>query len=307
MTVQPEAPPLGRVPNLAPPTPEEMATIMRAQAPEEAAPPTSGAGMTTADVGQAISKATSAPAPVMPDTTDIVVELPAGWLTPAGLLVDTARCRELNGFDEEKLSRVDPMKNSAVYVTELLSLGVDDLGGEKPTKDVLRSLLIGDRDALMLGVRRATYGNEVEFKLACNVCDNDSLIKVLIDEDVPVTRLDDPVVREFEVALRNGGHAMVRLLNGEAQEAFSGDAGKKTQAELTTVMLAKSVVAINGKPVMGRTEDVLMLSAADRQTITDFIAEHQPGPQLNKEIPVSCSVCGQEYPVLLGLPNLFRF
>jgi hypothetical protein len=302
MTAQPEAPP-----RLAPPSEEELATIMRAQQPEDAAPPVSGAGMTTADVGSAISRATSAPPPVMPDTTDVVVELPAGWLTPEGLLVSTARCRELNGFDEEKLSRVDVNKNIAVYVTELLFLGVEDLGGQKPTKDVLRSLLIGDRDALMLGVRQATYGNEVEFKLNCTTCDSESLIKVLIDEDVPVTKLDDPIVRDFEVSLRNGRQATVRLLTGAAQEAFSGDVGKKTTAEITTVMLAKSVVAINGKPVMGRTEDVLMLSAADRQAITDFIGEHQPGPQLNKEIQVHCALCGAEYPILLGLPNLFRF
>ena len=305
MTAQPEAPLAGRVPppNLAPPSPAELETIMRAQGDT---PPVDGSNMSTANVGQAISKATSAPPPVMPDTTDVMVDLPAGWMTHEGLLVSSARCRELNGYDEEKLSRVDPSKNVAVYVTELLFLGVDDLGGQKPTKDVLRSLLIGDRDALMLGIRQATYGNEVEFKLTCTVCDNDSLIKVMLDEDVPVTKLEDPHVRDFEVPLRNNRHATVRLLTGEAQEAVSEDNSKKTTAEITTVMLAKSVVAINGKPVMGRTEDVLMLSAADRQAITDFVVEHQPGPQLNKEIPVACSVCGEEYPILLGLPNLFR-
>ena len=291
-------------PNLAPPSPAELEEIMRSQQGDS--PPVDGGNLSTAQVGHAISQATSSPPPTMPDTTDVTVDLPAGWMTPEGLLVPTARCRELNGYDEEKLSRVDPLKNVAVYVTELLSLGVEDLGGQRPTKDVLRELLIGDRDALMLGVRQATYGNEVEFKLKCTVCDNDSLIKVLLDEDVETVKLEDPHVRDFEVPLRNNHQATVRLLTGAAQEAFSGDVVKKTQAEITTVMLAKSVVAINGKPVMGRTEDVLMLSAADRQTITDFIAEHQPGPQLNKEIPVACSVCGEEYPILLGLPNLFR-
>jgi hypothetical protein len=58
---------------------------------------------------------------------------------------------------------------------------------------------------------------------------------------------------------------------------------------------------------MGRDEDVRRLSAADRGTLVDFIAEHQPGPQLNKEIEVFCATCGEKYPILLGLPNLFRF
>ncbi len=309
MPAQPAAPPsTGRAsnPKLAPPSQAELDMLLKAQEGDD--PRTmSGAGMTTGEVGRAVASASAAPLPTMPDSTDAVVELPAGWLTPEGVLVTEARCRELNGYDEERLSRVDPFKNAALYLTELLTLGVEDLGGQKPTKDVLRSLLIGDRDALMLGVRQATYGNDVEFKLSCTVCDNESLIQVQIDPDVSVIKLADPLVREFDVKLRKGGNARVRLLTGEAQEAYSGDIGKKTQAEITTVMLAKSVVAVNGKPVGGRTEDVQWLSAADRQTISDFISEHQPGPQLNKEIPVACATCGEEYPILLGIPNLFRF
>jgi hypothetical protein len=262
--------------------------------------------MTTAEVGSAIAKATATPPPSMDDPSFTTVELPAGWISPDGLLVQTARVRELNGYDEEKMSRVPP-GNTATYVTELLALGVEDLGGQKPSKKTLQGLLIGDRDALVLGVRQATYGNEVEFKLKCTECDTDSVINVLIDEDVPVIKLEDPLKRTFDVKLRNGEFAKVTLLTGAAQEAYSEGIEKKTNAEINTVMLAKSVVAINGMPVGGRNEDVLRLSSADRGTLTDFIAEHQPGPQLNKEIPVPCAVCGKEYPVFLGLPNLFRF
>lgn len=292
MTAQPEAPPdgfLNTPPMMGPP------------------PGMPSEPMSTDKVDALIAKATATETPEMEEAPGVIVDLPAGYITPDGILVRHAQVRELNGYDEERLSRTDMMKNVASYITELLFLGVTDLGGEKPTKKMLQELLIGDRDALVLGIRQATYGNDVEFKLHCTACDSDSVVNVQIDEDVPVVFLDDPLVRRFEVALRRGGSATVHLLTGAAQEAFSEGIDKKTQAEINTVMLAKSVVAINGKPVGGRDDDVRRLSSADRLAITDFIAEHQPGPQLNKEIEVPCATCGAEYPVLLGLPNLFRF
>jgi hypothetical protein len=271
-------------------------------------PPGMDPSQMTADaVGQVIEKATATPVPKMPDEGWTKVDLPAGYLTPEDLLVKEAFVRELNGYDEERLSRVDLGKNTAVYVTELLSLGVESLGGEKPSKDIIRRLLIGDREALVLGIRQATYGNEVDFKLSCAACEKDSSVIIFIDKDVPVTTLDDPLKREFDVPLRNGGTAKVRLLDGTAQEAFSEGLGKKTTPEINTIMLARSVIAVNGRPVMSREDDVRQLSSADRSTLAQFIAEHQPGPQLNEGVEVPCATCGEKYPILLGLNNLFRF
>lgn len=252
-----------------------------------------------------LRKATASSSPVIDPSPVTTVELPGGWISPAGVLVKTAEVKELNGFAEERLSRLDMNKNVASYVTELLLLGVVHIGDETPTRDLMKNLLIGDRDFLVLAIRQATYGNDVEFKLNCTACGEESDIRVEIDKDVEVVSMEDPLTRVFDVELRNGA-AKVTLLTGVAQEAFSENIGKKTQAEINTTMLSKSVVEINGVPVRGKDNPVRALSAADRATITDFIADHQPGPQF-KEIPVPCATCGEEYPISLGIPNLFRF
>ena len=257
------------------------------------------------DVAKALAKTVDSEPPTIARAGEAWVDLPGGLITPEGLLVRRALVRELNGYDEERLSRIDMDKNVAAYVTEMLCMAIDDLGGGKPTKETVRSLLIGDRDALVLGIRAATYGNDVEFKLSCSKCGNDSEVVVEIDKDIEITRMDDPLNRQFTVPLRRG-EAKVTLLTGVAQEAFSADIGRRTQAEINTIMLAKSVISIDDVPVQQREEDVRRLSAADRDTLTDFIAEHQPGPQF-KEIEVTCATCGAEYPVSLGLPTLFRF
>lgn len=264
-----------------------------------------GAPVTTEQVSAAIERAGASDPPVMEDPTTHTVDLPAGYLDSSNQLYTTAVVRELTGYDEERLAKFNMQQNVAKYVTELVLLGVEEIGGQKPTKEVIRHLLIGDRDQLVLGIRRATYGDDVEFELNCSECDSKSAVNIELDKDVPVVNIEDPMVRVFDVELRNGA-AKVALLTGVAQEAFSEGIGKKSSAEIATLMLAHSVVEINGVPTNGDPNAVRALSSADRQTIRDFNSEHQPGPQIT-EIPVSCATCGQEYPILLGLPTLFRF
>lgn len=259
---------------------------------------------TEAQVKQELAKATQTEIPVLEESPVGLVYLPGG-LVRDGELIVTAQVRELNGFDEERLSRLVMSDNPAVYVTDMLYLGVVDLGGVQPTKDDLRSLLIGDRDALWLGIRIASYGADVEYKLTCTECDAESKVFIDLNEDIPTKKLEDPMRLEYEVELRKGV-AKVRLLDGFAQEKFSTNIGKKTQAEINTIMLAHSVLSINGIKTKGE-DDVRYLSSQDRGTIMDFIIETQPGPQIGTEIEVHCATCNAFYPIVLSPPSLFRF
>lgn len=281
-----------------PPDPESMAPLPL--------PGPAGPALTTEQVAQQVAQA-SGPAepPTLDEAPPGLVYLPGGFVRD-GELVVTAVVRELNGFDEERLSRLLAADNPAVYVTEMLSLAVEDLGGQKPSKEEIRSLLIGDRDQLWLGIRIATYGPEVEYTLTCADCDEKSLVTVDLNDDIPVRKLDDPLKREYEVELRNGV-AKVKLLDGVAQEKYSTNLGKKTQAEINTIMLANSVLSINGLPTKGKEDAVRALSSQDRGTIMDFVIETQPGPQLGTEIEAHCSKCDAEYPIVLSPGSLFRF
>lgn len=251
--------------------------------------------------------ATESSVPEIEDGGEAVVELPAGWISPNGSVVKTALVRELNGYDEERLSRVNPVQNPAKFVTELLVLATDDLGGVKPTRTMLTELLLGDRDALVLGIRKATYGPKIDFKLSCDKCDNESdiVIDITDPEDIPVVLMEEPTQRTFEVKLRRG-IAKVTLLTGGAQEVFSENIGKKTQAEVNSLMLAKSVIEIDGIATFGSEDSVRALSMSDRETIQEFLADHQPGPQF-KSIWVPCATCGEKYSIGLGLSDMFRF
>lgn len=257
------------------------------------------------EAAAALASLESSQVPVIDPSPETTVELPGGLIFD-GRLIQTATVRELNGWDEEKISRLDINKNMAVFVTELLMLGVEELAGGEPPKDMIRGLLMGDRDELLLGIRKASYGSEIEYKLTCSECEQESDIIVDIDEDIPRQKMVDPLTRVFDVPLRKGGVAHVQLLTGVAQEAFSENIGRKTQAEINTIMLAKSVLEINGVPTFGQEDEVRRLSAGDRAAVAKFLDEHRPGPQFNA-IDVPCATCGTKYPIFVGMPNLFRF
>ena len=266
---------------------------------------------TTDQVQREINKASQSPAPELEQTGSSLVYLPGGYLRDDGHLVMSAQVRELNGFDEERLSRLIMADNPAVYVTEMLTLGTEDLDGQKPTKDDIRNLLIGDRTALWLGIRIVTYGPTIEYTLTCVECETEnkptvSIVEIDLNDDIPVKKLDDPTKQTYEVELRHGV-AKVKLLDGFAQEKFSTNLGKKTQAEVNTIMLANSVTEINGIKTQGREDAVRALSSQDRGTLMDFIAEKQPGPDLDAEIEAHCSKCNATYPIVLSPASMFRF
>lgn len=228
------------------------------------------------------------------------VRLPGGLVTPEGVYT-TAQVRELTGQDEEALAKAGT--NVVRYNTALLR-AVDSIGGKKPSADVLKSLLVGDREALILGIRIATFGKDVVYENVLCACGEN--LDVTLDLDtLDMIVLDDREKREFEVPLRKGV-AEVRLTtvadSDLAMELASKDA---TGAEQNTLILSRCVLNINGEPVKGSKEKVKNLSVSDRQTILKFLAEKQPGPRYD-EVKSKHEECGNEIPLYLAVDNLFR-
>lgn len=241
------------------------------------------------------------PKPTIEALPDTVVELPGGYIDPQGRLHSTAVVRELTGADEERISKVDPVANLPLWLNSLLK-NVETIGDVQPTTEVLSALLIGDREALILGIRRATYGNGISVQVVCPNCGEEEDVIIEIDKDIPFKRMEDPEQRVFEVKLRDGDIAEVRLATVGVQDEILA-AKKKTLAEITTLTLERCVLRINGNPAVHQT--VLDLGSADRRTLATFLADNQPGPDY-RGVKLPCRACGKEFPLTLDLADLFR-
>jgi len=236
--------------------------------------------------------------PSLPDTT---VTLAAGLIDPfAGTVSTTAEVRELNGADEEAIAKLSDPGKALLAILERATVSI---GEEPATKQLLGSLLAGDREALLLAIRKATFGSEVEVSTVCDKCPELQTFKIDLDKDVEVKKLEDPIRdRRFTVELK-AGLAKVNLPTGDVQTQII-NATDKNSAELDTMLLAACVTEIGDQPVLNANR-IRTLGITDRRLLLDEIAKRNPGPQLS-EIKKACGTCGQEVYLPLTLAELFR-
>jgi hypothetical protein len=246
------------------------------------------------------------PAPVIGEIPDTYVKLPAGIILD-GKLVQDAEVRELTGEHEEKLAKARTSNNPAKYVNTLLLCGAVAIGNRPVTSGLLDSLLQGDLDMLMLGIRKATFGDTFEvFEVECPHCQELNDLELDLNS-IPVKELPDPETREFLIDLRKGRKAKVQFPTGAVQnEIFKNNL---TIPEMNSLTLAECIISFieaDGTEQMSNgLTDVKALGLADRNKLRDYIYDNQPGPRYD-EVTAQCSVCEGEVPVPLNVGILFR-
>ena len=245
---------------------------------------------------EAMVQAPTSSVPLPPDTT---VKLPGGLLDPFDGLTDTAEIRELKGSDEEAISKISDTGKALLTILERATVKI----GDKPANsETLDSLLAGDREMLLLSIRKVTFGNTVTLGPgACPLCQQEQTFVVDLDKDVTVKSVTNED-RYFTVDCKVG-KVEVSLPTGVTQKNIV-TSSNKTLAELDTILLKGCIMSINGAPVMS-IDQVRNLSIMDRRAILDAIITRNPGPQLG-DIKKPCSACGQEVPLPLTLADLFR-
>lgn len=228
------------------------------------------------------------------------VTLPGGFIFQDGQVTNKAEVRELTGADEEAISKAG---SAAKSLSVLLQRGLVKLGDQEASKDDLDALLAGDRDAILIGIRKVTFGNVIPLLVRCAFCKEDQNVEIDLDADIPVKSLKDPIAdRVWEVETRKGV-IKLGLPNGITQKKLM-DNLDKTSSEVNTLLLAGCILSVNNAPSIG-TQTALSLGMADRSTLVDDIISRNPGPRLGEVVKV-CRACGEEIPLPLNLLDLFR-
>ncbi|MEW1922267.1 hypothetical protein [Streptomyces sp. NPDC088360] len=214
-----------------------------------------------------------------------------------------AEVKELNGADEEAIAAAGT--DSYKVFETLLLRGVVTVGNEPMSRKVAAELLIGDREYLVMAIRRATFGDDIEFEqLPCPHCEE------LVDLTVPLgaipfTRLENPEQTEFEVPLRGGDTAVVRLPTGEDQAAvlaIKGDNLAKKDSEI----LGRCILRIHRADGSESTRPpATSLGMSARKTVLQFLTDTQPGPRYT-DFTFTHETCGKEVELPINLASLFR-
>lgn len=254
--------------------------------------------------------------PTLQDPLDGPVELPAGFrrltLREDKTVTEEVRkawVRELNGEDEERIAKAKLKHDQSAFVDAILEAGIERLGNEKPTRDDISALVLGDRDFLLLEISRVTFGNDLDYEgFICMHCGGEISFTVHLDEDVPVKRLDKVSDVDFEIRLKGDRVASVTLPTGEDVAEVSEAA---TEAEANTLLIAAAVNEIRGPgskvvSIKGDHDAARRLSLPDRRTLIKEMSEHMPGPQYNEvKFTHEDDSCGKEVRLTVTLADLF--
>ena len=201
--------------------------------------------------------------------------MPGGLVFTDGHSVQHARLRPLTGREEEWLARYSRMP-AAARVTWILRECLIWLEDVPVTINLVRQLLVGDRDYLILQLRHLTLGDEVHAVIQCPACNEK------IDVDFRVSEI--PIEQRSQT---NSSHILkladrsvrFRLPTGGDQEAVLG----MTTEEAMDELFDRCLLDDGGKEP----------SKGDRETISEMMG--RIAPEVNLELDLMCTECNHGF------------
>lgn len=240
-------------------------------------------------------------------------ELLQGYRDEEGVTHKEFELREMNGSDEEAISKNEIKSNGAKVLRTLLErcclrIGTICKSEVKPQKwrEMIQSLSVGDQDIMLLRLRQISIGDEIETKYECPNpdCKEEIIVTMGIDE-IEITPFDG--VHEIEFELPRGfrdkdGKVLkkgkLRHPNGLDREVLDGVIRKNTGLA-NTLMLSRCILELEGVKVYD--ELVRNLSVKDRAYLLEVLKEHKFGTNL--EVDVDCPTCYTDFKASLNVTN----
>jgi hypothetical protein len=252
-------------------------------------------------LNQALTEVPQEITPEIISPSDTSVDLPGGYINAAGEVIRTVEVRELNGKDEEAISKAPTLGKALMTI---LQRGTVKVGDQKVDDKILDTMLIGDRDSILLGILKATFGPKIEIQSYCSGCNDFKSVEINVNDDIKVKVLNNPEEdRVFTVQGKNTEY-VVQLPNGNVQKAMI-DNMDKTSAELSTLVLEGTLVRRGNSPVISKNQ-VQNLSLVDRRTLIEELNKRAVGPQFD-DLTIKCTDCEGEVLVPINLGTLFQF
>lgn len=226
-------------------------------------------------------------------TRPLALTLPHGALAH-GCIERRAEIRIPTGEDE--LHVLDAGRGRVGKVGALLERCLVRLGDEPATPDTSGSLVAGDRDALLLHLRAAAFGNRLDCVLECPACHERMGLELPID-NLLLAPYPDPQ-GAYEMELDGGRRVRFRLPTGaDLEEAAATNGGATGGA----VLLRRCLIDMGmSGPLPPEAEE--RLEGSLERSIERSMAELDPQAEIT--IVVGCRECGREVRSILDPAGL---
>ncbi|MDA4121764.1 MAG: hypothetical protein OK456_01135 [Thaumarchaeota archaeon] len=210
-----------------------------------------------------------------------VVALHNGFLSD-GKWVRNATVRELNGYDEQEFARAGETLPPAQRTTAILDrvTKLEGTPGSKKNLELVRQLTVGDRVALMLHLRRLTFGDKMECIVTCPRCAAEMSVGLSADLLTQTGRREmknDAEVKIGESVLH------VRAITGADLEDVMTSTGDMSAEEA----LVRSCIVSSDRPLPSRLTPEMIAAVSAKLEELD--------PQAEIVLDLSCPSCGHQF------------
>jgi hypothetical protein len=204
----------------------------------------------------------------------VEVQLPGGlpqgehWLRSAWL-------RPISGREEEFLLNEGKGLNPAARVTQLIARCLQRVGSAEPAgAELVRQMSVGDREALLLHLRRLTWGDRIACLLKCPHCGGKMDLDLTVGELLLPAYPRECATHTVEIGEKGSSHRVIfRVPNGADQEAVAG-------------MAAESI---------GAAAELVVRRCVDRETLPEL------PPVVVRELPARMAALDPQAEILLNL------
>lgn len=231
--------------------------------------------------------------------TDVVPLPSEGKVYPAGHPFSGAKSVEIRSMtarEEDILTSRALLKSHKAISMLLKSCMIDK------TVDVDK-LLIGDRNAILIGIRITGYGPEYNTAISCPNCGEE--VKRTVDlREMPIKRFPDDAqplrvgVNEFEFTLPKLKKKVIfKLMTGEDEKELMAYADSTRKQgiveELITTRHKLMIQSLGGETDKGKLAQIIRnMPAADSRAFRKYVDNLTPGVELT--MPFQCGACGNE-------------
>lgn len=231
------------------------------------------------------------------------VILPNGFIIN-GRRYQNAELRVPNGKDEIFIKELFPGISAVKHIIFLLSRCLVELGPKKVVQDDdIRSLTLGDHDALLLHLRRITYGGKIASVLVCPKagCEEKMSLELNIEDILIPPKQHTREFYELNKKVNGDNYSIeFRLPTVGDLEAVT-DSFTENSESSSMKLLYRCIrdVKKNGRKLI--SENLLPETVAD--TISRRMA--QLDPQSEILLNMTCPVCGNEFMANFDIGNFF--
>lgn len=238
------------------------------------------------------------------------VPLLAGYIDKDGTVHSTFTYREMNGKDEEAISKADVRSNGAKMVNILVERCVVQIGTLTKKEcgarwgTIIREMLGGDLDYMAFKIRELSKGKEVEFQHKCPNCGT-KLTTIVNTDEFQIKPYMGQSAIDFTLArgYRDGKgevhkDGVIRLPNGFDREVVT-PLFKKNASTAMTLLMTRLISFNDGALVT--QNNVNEMTLRDREILERIIKENTFG--IDTTLELICSSCGQDISGEVGQSN----